>query len=193
MTTKDLPTPATLRKLLSYDPDTGLLTWRRRPPEMFTGERYGKAWNSRYAGRPAFVTATRDGYRCGRIFEKSYFAHRVAYAIHYGAWPRDQVDHISGVKTDNRIANLRDVSRTENLRNAAKQSNNTSGVCGVYWHKNSGKWRGLIRVNGKLQSLGYFEDFGDAVVARKAAEVKYGFHPNPVSYTHLTLPTKRIV
>jgi len=178
MTAEDLPTPATLRKLLSYDPDTGLLTWRRRPPEMFPDEQYGRAWNTRYAGKPAFATATRDGYRCGRIFGKAYPAHRVAYAIHHGNWPRGSIDHISGVKTDNRIANLRDVSHTENLRNAAMPSTNTSGACGVYWHKNSGKWRCMIKVNGKLQSLGYFEDFGDAVVARKAAEVKYGFHPN---------------
>lgn len=178
MTVKDLPTPATLRKLLSYDPDTGLMTWKHRSPEMFTDERYCGRWNTKHAGKPAFATVTRDGYRCGRIFGRAYLTHRVAYAIHHGKWPDKQIDHISGVKTDNRIVNLRDVSPTENLRNAAMPSNNTSGVCGVYWHKCSGKWRGMIRAHGKLCHLGLFEKFDDAVAARAAAEVKYGYHPN---------------
>ena len=183
MTVKDLPTPATLRKLLSYDPDTGLMTWKRRSPEMFTGGKQSAdqnctRWNARFAGEPAFETVTSLGYFGGRVFGRIYFAHRVAHAIHHGAWPHGQIDHISGVKTDNRIANLRDVSHAENLRNAAMPSTNTSGVCGVSRRKSSGKWTAQIRRNRKQKHLGTFESFDDAVAARKAAEVKYGYHPN---------------
>jgi len=184
MTAKDLPTPATLRKLLSYDPGTGLMVWKRRSPEMFTdGSRYTAEqvctrWNTRFDGKPAFETATSLGYFGGRVFGKIYFAHRVAYAIHHGAWPHGQVDHISGVKTDNRIANLRDVSHSENLRNAAISSNNTSGACGVSWNVATSKWRAQIRRNREQKHLGTFDNFDDAVAARAAAEVKYGYHPN---------------
>ena len=182
MTAKDLPTPATLRKLLSYDPDTGLLTWKRRSPEMFTdgkqtADQICTRWNARFAGKVA-LTSPANGYRSGSVLGICCLAHRVAYAVHHGAWPSKHIDHISGVRSDNRIANLRDVSHTENLRNSAMRSNNTSGVVGVMWSESLGKWRGQIRVHGKPIHLGIFEDFDDAVSARAAAEVQHGFHPN---------------
>ena len=178
MTAKDLPTPVTLRKLLSYDPDTGLLTWKHRPLEMFATEPAGKTWNTRFSGKPAFTTLHDRGYRQGFIYHKSYYAHRVAYAIYHGNWPVMGVDHVNGNTGDNRIENLRDVSPSVNGRNAAMWSNNTSGVCGVGWSKASKKWRAQIRVRNKDYHLGAFENFDDAVAARKAAEVEYGFHPN---------------
>lgn len=178
MNAEDLPTPATLRKLLSYDPATGLLTWHRRPIEMFTSERIYNSWNTKHAGKEAFTAVTHEGYRSGRIFRKFYSAHRVAWAIHHGAWPIRQIDHINGSKSDNRIANLRDVSPSTNQRNAVRPSNNTSGVCGVSWHKGDRTWQAQITLRGKRRHIGRFADFNDAVAARKAAEVKYGFHPN---------------
>lgn len=175
MTARDLPTPATLRKLLSYDPDTGLMTWKRRPPEMFKAENRANAWNAKHAGNVAFTATVAKGYLGGAIFGNLYYAHRVAYAIHHGKWPAKQIDHISGDKTDNRIANLRDVSRSVNARNTAMLSSNTSGVCGVSWHKGSGKWQSHIRSGGKHRYLGLFDNLDDAAAARKAAEAGHGF------------------
>jgi len=178
MTKTDLPTPETLRNLLSYDPDTGLLTWKRRPLELFASERAGKSWNTKFCGKPAFTTFHNYGYKHGKIFEKYYLAHRIAYAIYHGIWPADQIDHINGDKLDNRIANLRDVNCGENSRNMRRPSTNTSGHIGVSWCNSRGKWNSRICAHGKKRHIGYFTDIEDAIEARAAAEIKYGFHPN---------------
>ena len=177
MTAKDLPTPATLRKLLSYDPDTGLMTWKHRPLEMFADERSGKIWNTRFSGGAA-GSIRKDGYFRLAIFDVRYLSHRVAWAMHHGEWPDDQVDHINGDPSDNRIENLRVVSNAENARNAKRAKNNTSGVTGVSLHSDGQKWVVQISMKGKSRYLGRFTNFDDAVAVRAAAEVKYGFHPN---------------
>ena len=178
MTKTDLPTPETLRKLLSYDPDTGLLMWKRRPLEMFATKNAFKSWNTRYCGNLAFGSIDGRGYRQGAIFSKYCLGHRVAYAVYYGVWPVGDIDHINGDKVDNRIENLREATQTENSRNMKIPTTNTSGVIGVSWDKKARRWRAGITAAGKQVYLGTFESFDDAVAARKAAEVKYGYHPN---------------
>lgn len=86
--------------------------------------------------------------------------------------------HINHNPVDNRLGNLRLVTSAENNRNVPLRKANTSSVCGVNWHKLRCKWRAYIRTSGKHLHLGMFDNFEDAVSARKAAEVKYGFHPN---------------
>lgn len=83
------------------------------------------------------------------------------------------VDHINGNTLDNRKSNLRIVTRTQNNMNKCIQSNNTSGVTGVYFENKSGRWYSQITVNDKTYNLGCFDNFEDAVAARKAAEEKY--------------------
>lgn len=183
MAEQDLPTPETLRKLLSYDADTGILTWLARPVEMFKdggngAEHNAARWNGMYAGKPALQSPHKDGYCHGHIFGKLFLAHRVIWAIVHGEWPTNHIDHISGVRNDNRIENMRDVTRQENGRNVAKPTCNTSGVIGVYWHKATGKWTAAICVNRKLKHIGLFASFDDAVAARKCAEAALGFHTN---------------
>lgn len=180
--TKDLPSPELLRKLIRYDPETGKLFWRTRTADMFphTGRaaRICKTFNSQLAGKEAFTSLNGDGYQQGTIFGRYYPAHRVIWSIHYGTWPDDQIDHINGVRNDNRIENLRDVSQHENQRNAKKRDDNTSGVTGVYRDKATGKWEARIRVYGRLKYLGSFGNIEDAASARKAAEAEFGFHKN---------------
>lgn len=180
---KPLPSPEMLRKLLRYEPDTGKLFWRERTVDMFFHNDRGASWacsnwNSKHAGKEAFTAYNGDGYKNGCIFGNKYRAHRVIWAIFYGEWPRLDIDHINGVKTDNRIINLRSVSHFENSRNKTMQKNNSSGVMGVSWHKTRKRWSANIRVYGKLKNLGYFESKDDAILARKLAEVEYGFHKN---------------
>lgn len=109
---------------------------------------------------------------------KKYKAHRLIWLLHYGAWPKQFIDHIDGNGLNNRVENLRDVSHTENQQNSRKSSANVSGVVGVIWHKQAQKWQAQIKAGGKRIHLGLFTDKAEAVAARKAAEVKYGYHPN---------------
>ena len=183
MAKQDLTTPEEIRKLLKYAPDTGKLYWRARTPDIFnadkcSAERACATWNTRYAGKEAFTGVNRDGYRQGRIFSRYFKAHRVAWAIYYGEWPVDQLDHINGVKDDNRIENLRSVSNSENLKNQKLRSSNTSGHMGVTWRPKALKWTAQITINNRQVYLGVFTKKDDAIAARKAAEIKYGYHPN---------------
>ena len=183
MTAENLPSPEFLRKLLRYDAETGKLYWRERTPDMFIGgehsaEHICNRWNSRFADKEAFTASDNNGYKLGRISGRNYKAHRVIWAIFYGEWPNEQIDHISGVRDDNRISELRAVTHAENNKNQKRRSDNTSGVVGVDWCKGDRKWRARIRMSGKVKHIGYFVDFSEAVAARKAAEVEYNFHPN---------------
>ena len=188
MTTEPMSGPvvtaAQLRELLRYEPESGKLFWRPRPPSMFFGnadcgvQGSAKAWNTRYAGRETFANTNRYGYLKGKILRITCLAHRVAWALYHGEWPSGQIDHINGVRTDNRISNLRCVSHTENQRNQKRSRRNTSGCTGVFWHSRTSKWCARIGVNSRSIDLGLFENKEAAIAARKAAERQYGFHPN---------------
>lgn len=178
MANKNLPSPDVLRQLLAYDPDTGKLAWLERPAHFFPAARDAIAWNAKFSGKTALISLSPKGYRQGRIFNISFLAHRVIYAIHHGEWPSDQIDHINGDKLDNRIDNLRSVSRKENMRNLPMPRSNTSGVMGVGWSKQYKNWEAQIKVDRRRVYLGRFAKFEDAVAARKAAEVEFGYHDN---------------
>lgn len=130
-----------------------------------------RAMPGMFAGSPNI-----DGYVRVRINNISYRAHRVIWLITYGEWPEGQIDHINGVKDDNRIENLRAVSVTGNQQNQHVRVDNTSGVTGVIFDR--GYWTAKIRANGKRIHLGCFKSLEEAAAARKAAERLYGFHPN---------------
>jgi hypothetical protein len=182
MATKDLPSPEVLRQLLRYEPETGKLFWRERGTEWFSDGGNGATvsaamWNRRYAHKEAF-TVMPVGYRGGRILGVSTYAHRIAFAIFHGKWPDGEIDHINGNGTDNRIENIRDVTKRENARNMPLRSNNTSGVLGVCWHKRANMWIAQINIGNDSKVLGHFKSFDEACAARAAANQKYGFHPN---------------
>ncbi len=112
--------PSVLRLLLDYDPETGWLTWRHRDYEdlaHLTSRASCSKFNSQFAGKRALsCTAGSHGYLTGAIFGRQYLAHRVIWAIETDGWP-DCIDHINGNRRDNRIANLRSVSKAENAKN----------------------------------------------------------------------------
>ena len=107
---------------------------------------------------------------------KKHFVHRLIFLMHNGRWPVDQIDHINGIRGDNRIENLREVDHSENMKNIATPITNTSGVMGVV--RNNGKWQAQIRTGKTHKYLGIFADINDAIRVRKAAEIEYGFHEN---------------
>lgn len=173
-----------LRAVLRYCPETGALTWKTRDPSMFPNvgkggaDRNCAAWNSFHAGRRAIATKANNGYLKGELWGADLLAHRVAWALHYGAWPNGLIDHINGDKADNRIENLRLVDHSGNTKNNRISKKNTTGHIGVYWEPLRNKWRADITADKKTVCLGRFDNKDDAIAARKAAEPKYGFHPN---------------
>ena len=111
-----------------------------------------------------------EGYRKGKLKGKFYREHRLVWLYHYGAWPKDQIDHINGVKDDNRIENLRECTHQQNQFNK-KSWGKTSPYKGVYWYKQRKKWRAQYKHKGKLYYLGLFETGEEAAEAyRKATE-----------------------
>lgn len=168
-----------LRELLEYDCETGLLHWKQRHESLFGSKAAAKSWNSRWAGRPALTAfCNNKEYRHGHIFGKKHKAHIVGWALHYGYWPDGEIDHINGDASDNRIANLRIVSRQENCKNVGISARNTSGKMGVSWSKARKKWQSFITINGRIRSLGRYECFAAASIARDLAEIRLGYHAN---------------
>jgi len=152
----------TLKKHLDYDPETGLFRWKIARQRIKVGEVAG--------------TTNNYGYICIKIFSKRYKAHRLPWLYTHGEFPEDSMDHINRIKNDNRIANLRAVTHTENMRNRSLQSSNTSGHTGVYWikEKKEKKWR--VRV--KNIDYGYFKYKQDAIKKSKSVYKELGFHEN---------------
>lgn len=181
---KPLPPVNTLRQLLRYEPESGLLYWLPRTVEWFnatdgrSAEHASANWNARYAGKEAFTTVNRHGYRFGAILDVHYFAHRVIWALCFGEDPPAGIDHINGDPADNRLENLRLATQGENMRNLKRPRNNTSGVAGVYWKAADRKWVARIRVDGRYVELGRFLSLDEAAAARKAAEQRCGYHEN---------------
>jgi hypothetical protein len=174
-----------LHRLLSYNPETGLLVWKQRPnwlfakhPKTFKRSTTATWWNTRFAGKPAINAVEGCGYRSGDIFCRKIRAHRVIWAMQTGVWPDGPIDHINGVRTDNRWENLRLVCNFENAKNQKRHKSNSSGVTGVVWHKRQRKWTAAIRADGIRMHIGTFENFEAAVSARAQAEKQLGFHPN---------------
>lgn len=175
-------TPALLRQLFTYDADTGLLFHNARTDALTSkgktcGGTSNERWNATRAGKQAFGS-TIKGYAQANVRGHHFLAHRVAWAIHYGEWPDGEVDHINGVRTDNRIANLRVVDTAGNAKNKRMPDSNTSGAVGVSWDKSRNRWAAYIKVSGKKVSLGRFKDFSAAVARRVEAAQRYGFHAN---------------
>ena len=165
-------------KSLDYDPDTGILTWRPKDESKFDCKR----WNTRYAGKEAGCLDISNGYKNimlkSEIFRRRFKYHRVAWLVFYGEWPSKQVDHINHIRSDNRICNLRDVTHQQNCRNRGMNSNNTSGVMGVCWHREVGKWVAQSACKGEKIFVGSYASKEDAAEAICNYYESNGFHPN---------------
>lgn len=178
-----LVSPAKVDDLLVLDDETGKLFWKKRDTSLFNASekqlnKTANSWNSKFAGKQAFTAINRDGYAHGNIFHMPFYAHRVVWAITFGQWPVNQIDHINGVRSDNRPSNLRDVLPIENHMNVSIGKRNTSGIVGVRFYARGGAWQAQITVSGKNIHLGYFKTVEEAAAARAAADARYGFHEN---------------
>lgn len=146
-----------VRELFDYDPEAGILIWKISS-------------SSRAQAGSCAGSIGKDGYYGVGIHKKRYRLHRIIWLHVYGYLPENDLDHINQIRTDNRIKNLREVSRMCNNRNTGNQKNNTSGVKGVTFWKKRKKWCAVLMINNKTHYLGLYSDFDEAVCARLAGE-----------------------
>jgi hypothetical protein len=173
----DLPKQELLKQLLDYNPMSGVFIWKEKNSSHIACSRILKVINSRNCGKVAGKVSP-DGYIRIGIFGKKYLAHRLAWVYMNGDVEIDQIDHINGSRKDNRIANLRSIAEAANKRNMGVSKRNKSGVTGVIWHKQTGKWLASIYWNKKSVHLGLFDDIEEAREIRELAQVEAGFHRN---------------
>lgn len=173
-------TYAQVSQILKYDAETGKLFWKERPSYLFQHSRHGaeinaKQWNTKFATKEAFTTIGSTGYYQGAIFNQRLSAHRVAWLLHYGNWPLGMIDHENGIRTDNRICNLSDISVSQNAKNSRRSSANKSGFGGVVFHRSTQKWQAQIVIEGQSKYLGLYETKEEAIAVRMEEQMKLGF------------------
>ena len=153
----NLITQDRLKSLLTYDPDTGVLT-----NKVCRNPRAPK-------GKPA-GSRTTDGYVSVMIAGKRYQAHRLIWLYMTGSWPTEEIDHINQQRSDNRWVNLREATRLQNSRNTAGHKRSKSGCKGVAYVSKRDKWQVQMRVCGKTHYIGIYDTVEAALAARKDAE-----------------------
>lgn len=154
-------------ELFRYDYETGVLYWRWRVNNRVPKTLEAGAQNKS------------NGYLYVKVHGRRYLVHRVVMLMCYGFCGEGlDVDHINHVRNDNRLVNLRFVTRRENQRNQSLSSKNTSGVTGVCFLKARKKYMAQIRVDGENIFLGRFETLEEAAAARAEANLKYKFNNN---------------
>ena len=151
-----------LEATFSYEPLSGHVIWKPNP------QKSGR-WHTRYAGKPLSYV-NQNGYIQVDTCGASYNVHRIAWSLYNKRLilPTEYIDHINGIRSDNRIENLRVVTPADNSSNIGLRPNNTSGETGVQRTAN-GRYRVTFCRNGVSKSLGTFESFEDAVFVRRAA------------------------
>jgi hypothetical protein len=146
---------STVPERLDYDPETGVFKWRIRAGGKLPGDVAG--------------TVGPKGYRVICVKGELVRASRLAWTLaHNGVWPKEEIDHINGLKDDNRLANLREATRQENCFNAPTRAGK-SGLKGVTHRKGYARWSAAITVRGKSYFLGEFTSPEEAHEAYKEA------------------------
>lgn len=169
MRRRDSLTADELRRLLTYDPSTGLFRWAVKR----SGVRYGE------------IAGSFHDYCRIRINRLEYKAHRLAWLYVHGRWPVGDIDHINGNPSDNRIENLRECSHAQNLTNTKLRSDNTSRMKGVGKIRNLNLWRATFRG----RHIGCFKTPEEAFAAyAEAARTEAGEFARPVALTVETAP-----
>jgi len=146
-----------LKHLLIYNPETGIFTGRIR---------FGRRGRGVKAG-----SVDGGGYISIRICGSQFKAHRLAFLYSYGYMPEYEIDHINGVKTDNRLKNLRHVTHKCNMQNMKIRNSNKSSFPGVHWNKKDKKWHANIQSGGIKNFLGLYKTALDAALARLTGEI----------------------
>ena len=146
-----------LKRRVRYDPDTGKMYWKVTEAGHVTKD------------NEAF-TAPNCGYKRGNFYGVPIYAHVAAWLLTYGEYPKGEIDHINRDRTDNRLSNLRDVTKSGNQHNTTIRCDNKTGIMGVKRRKDTGGYEAQITINGDRKYLGRFKNLDDAIAARAEAE-----------------------
>lgn len=168
MLRKDL-TAERLREVLNYNPDTGVFSWRIVPHNRF---RVGDIAGTKHA----------QGYRIIAVSRVYFMEHRLVWLWVHGVWPKEGIDHINGVRDDNRIANLREATKAENSQNRKAKTGGGEFGLGTTYNKSAKKWQATIGIGRRREHLGSFATQEEAHAAYAAAKlVTHTF--SPVAYS----------
>jgi hypothetical protein len=149
------------KALFNYDSETGLLTWKFSSGQIVKGAE---------AGTNIGNCKSKTKYRGIKLFKLTYKVHRIIWLMQTGDWPKGDVDHIDGDGLNNKWENLRDITHSQNLMNAAVRSDSTSGYKGVSYDSRRDKWYAYINIDGKRKMLGRHRTMQEAITARRDAE-----------------------
>lgn len=166
-TSKEDLTQELIAKVLKYDALSGTLIWISNLHSKCVVP------NSR-AG--SLVKST--GYRNISLFGRTYLEHQLVWFICNGVWPKGQIDHINQIRDDNRIVNLRDVSKADNARNRSRNPNSKLGEHGIWFNMRTNKYVAEITLNGKKVYQKSFDDIDVAINERRIKSLELGFHTN---------------
>lgn len=166
MLTKAQVTQALLKEYLDYNPNTGILTWIKKPSKRAN------------MGQRAGSLVPKSGYRSINFFGRSYPEHHVVWCWYYGEWSELFIDHIDHVRDNNRIHNLREVTALQNAQNKRKRENTHVNEAGIWYNKRRKRYVAEISVKGKKVFQQSFVDVEDAIKARRAKLKELGFHSN---------------
>ena len=163
---KDLPTQQYLQECFRHDEETGKLYWRFRPEHHFKNL-VGSERSSRYFNKEV-GSSNSTRYLTVILDDKRYRLHRIIWKMYYGVEPPNIIDHINGVRNDNRICNLRGVNLSQNNINRSKLGeNNTTGYVGVTYSKKTDSYLASIQHYGKNIIIGRYKYLEEAAYARE--------------------------
>jgi hypothetical protein len=152
-----------LKECVTYNHETGIFIWNERPLHHFKNSHGMNTFNSQRKFNKINGIGN-HGYLYVRINRTHYLLHRLAWFYEYGVWPKEQIDHINNIRTDNRIINLREAVNAENCQNKIKalSNNKSTGLLGSSFNKKLNLFRSYITINHKQKHLGYFNTALDA-------------------------------
>ncbi|MPX15391.1 HNH endonuclease signature motif containing protein [Moraxella catarrhalis] len=153
-----------LTSYLKYNETKGEFTWIKRP-------------NKNIHLHTRAGTKNSAGYRVISLFGKRYLEHRLAWFYVHGEMPKHEIDHINQIRDDNRISNLRQVTRSENQRNKTRKDSRVDEI-GIWWCRRRKRYIAEITLNGKKVYQKSFKDIDEAIQQRKAKALELGFHEN---------------
>jgi hypothetical protein len=163
-----------LKECLTYNIETGIFTWKYRPLHHFKNAHGMNTFNSKFSGKE-LTSIGKKGYIRAWLNGGHFYAHRLVWLYVYGYLHEKEIDHISCIRIDNRLCNLRGATHSQNRQNMRKapSTNKSTWLIGSSYSKKYNCFKSQIRINKKVTTLGFFDTALDAHNAYIQAKRKY--------------------